>query len=96
MLSTQTTAAKQHEVVDQCIHKWGARFAFAPGNNSEIAKAVVYRCSDAIFDYYQLVAREPNSLSDAEKQASDEEFSEMALMRVIQQRAGQCPLESRK
>jgi hypothetical protein len=94
--SPQQTADKQYGVIDQCIHKWGARFALAPGSNSEIAKAAVYRCEEAVADYNLLRIREKNPISDAERSGLNEELFNMALMRVVQERSGQCPLEQKK
>jgi hypothetical protein len=95
-ISTQATAEKQYQTINQCIHKWGARFALAPGPNSEIAKAVVYRCEGAVADYNRLRVSERNPISAPERTALDEELLSMALMRVVQERAGQCALEADK
>lgn len=94
--SPQATADKQYEAIGQCIHKWGFRFAPAPGPNSEIARAVVYRCEEAIANYGILRIREKNPISDQERSALNQELLDMALMRVIQQRAGQCSLQAKQ
>lgn len=94
--SPQPTADKQYTVVNQCLHKWSAHFAIAPGSNSEIARAAMYRCRGAVDSYKNLRSGEKNPISEQEQSVLNEDLLNSALMRVVQQRAGLCPFPSQK
>ena len=72
-----------------CVHKWAYRLAGAQGSNSEIAKAAVVACADAVA--YKVDAAKPEDrlqlLADINRTAPEE-----ALFRVVQARAGHCAI----
>jgi hypothetical protein len=72
-----------------CIHKWAYKMAGAQGANSDVAKASVAACADAIA--YQINEAEPEDraqlLADINRSAP-----EIALFRVVQARAGHCAI----
>lgn len=95
-LDNQSTSPKQYEVVEQCVHKWGYRLALASGSAHEISGAVLYRCRDALLHYKLLRLREGKRVTDEESAALDRELTDLAVMRIVQQRAGQCSLKPNK
>jgi hypothetical protein len=72
-----------------CIHKWAYRMAGAPGPSSDVAKAAVAACADAVA--YQVNEAKPEDrlqlLNDINRSAPG-----IALFRVVQARAGHCAI----
>ena len=92
------TAVEQISVANQCIHKWGYRLGRAPGTNTEIASAVIAKCRLAVDWLHTLDSREGKSgaqklfPTDSDWLAQKASFEQEALLRVVQGRAGSCPI----
>lgn len=92
--SAGATGDEQVKVAETCIHKWAYRFGRAPGSNTEIARAVVGACREAIDMVLELKVAEGNKakqpFTDEVWQLFVKRFDENALFRVTQGRAGNC------
>jgi hypothetical protein len=91
------SAQEQAELTKGCVHRWSYRLAGAPGSNSEIAKAVIGACREALMverNFY-LNAGETTTLAALEqrKKQLEAEYLEMALFHVVQARAGHCEVK---
>ena len=85
IVSGATTADEQVGIAKQCIHKWAYRLGRAPGSNTEVAKAVIGACREAIDRIDEMNGRGTDHVEPSL-------YDEYALYRVIQGRAGNCSI----
>lgn len=84
------------EAAEACVHRWGYRLASAPDAAETVARAVVAGCDDA--PAYSLQARtallqKHNMAFDGGSMVAERErLKGLALFRVVQARAGRCPV----
>jgi hypothetical protein len=94
--SAATNSDEQLEITKSCIHKWAYRLGRSPGSNTEIAKATIGACREAVDYFLNLKVKEGNKskepMTDQEWQLFVKNFDELALFRVTQGRAGQCSI----
>ena len=90
-----TDASGQIEATNQGIHKWAYRLGRSSGPNSDIVKATIAACHDAIGLYVKKRIEEAekngSAVDESQIEADLENFNEKALFRVVQGRAGNCP-----
>jgi hypothetical protein len=91
-----TNSDQQLEITKSCIHKWAYRLGRSAGPNTEIAKATIGACREALDYFLDFKVKEGNEskepFTDQKWQFFVKEFDEMALFRVVQGRAGQCSI----
>ena len=96
IVSAATSSVEQLETTEMCIHKWAYRLGRGAGSNTEIARATVGACREALDYYLKFKVEEANAtdepFSDEQWQESAKRFEELALFRVVQGRAGQCTI----
>jgi hypothetical protein len=94
--SAATNSDEQLEITKSCIHKWAYRLGRSPGPNTEIARATIGACREALDHFLNFKVKEGNEskepFTDQKWQLFKREFDEMALFRVVQGRAGQCSI----
>jgi hypothetical protein len=95
--TTVSTPSEQATLTKSCIHRWSYRLSNAPGSNSEIAKAVIGGCREALMRERNLyLDSSKDGMTSAEletlKLKLEADYTELALFHVVQARAGHCKI----
>lgn len=83
---------EQQRVMISCIDHWSARLSQSPDTATEAADAAIGACDDAIQLYVELYNRDAAGGAIVKVEDALRRYRREALFRVVQWRAGDCPV----